>query len=471
MERAGAEVFTILRQSFPLAKRVLIVCGKGNNGGDGYVIARLAAKAGLIVNVMVNAPENVIQGDAKVALDKLLENDHEKLSANFYSTTAKAIVQVNQYQGDVIVDCLFGVGFKGKLSKPNSDLINLINQKDCYRISVDVPSGLNADLGLVGTTAVNADVTVTLIAYKQGLLTGQAANYVGKLHLASFNINRAFSQLAATQCFMQDVDHIPRLIKRKPASHKGNTGMLVAIGGYQHYAGAIRLSAEAALRSGAGLVSVCCHENSTTTLLINRPELMLVATSALLLENSPLMLKAKVMVLGPGLGLTTWSASLYRLAIEQPQPKVIDADALRMLAKQPRFSQHWILTPHPGEAAALLACRIEDIEADRFAAVSRIALKYGGVCVLKGSGSLISDGKVTWINTSGNAGMASGGMGDVLSGIIGALILQTPDLLTAARLGVYIHGCAGDNIAHKCGQIGMLASDLYPEIQRLINRI
>ncbi len=242
------------------------------------------------------------------------------------------------------------------------------------------------------------------------------------------------------------------------------------MGGHHAYTGAICLAAEAALRSGASLVSVCCHEMSRTPLLTRRPEVMIAANSLQTLSSSPVLDKAKSIILGPGLGQDNWSQALFDYVIQLPQSKVIDADALRLLAKKPLKNNQWILTPHPGEAAALLACSTAEVEADRFSAVKKIALQYGGICVLKGAGTLISDGNITWINRTGNPGMASGGMGDVLSGIIGALILQTSDILSAARLGVYIHGLAADIITQKHGQIGLLASDLSPEVQRLINQ-
>jgi NAD(P)H-hydrate epimerase len=310
---------------------------------------------------------------------------------------------------------------------------------------------------------------VTLIAYKQGLLTGQAANYVGNLQLETLDVNQELAELTAANCFRQTDKNLPTVLQRAPCSHKGNIGMLLAVGGFHAFTGAICLAAEAALRTGASLVGVCCHEKSRLTLLTRRPELMVVANSAQTLNSSAILKNIKSIILGPGLGQDIWSHSLFNLVITLPQPKVVDADALRLLAANPIKNAQWVLTPHPGEAAALLSCSIAEIEADRFSAVKKIAQQYGGVCVLKGAGSLVSDGDTVWINSTGNPGMASGGMGDVLSGIIGALILQSADLFVAARLGIYIHGRAADIIAKKHGQIGLLASDLYPEIQRLIN--
>ena len=466
MQRAGTAVFQNIREFYPSARQILVVAGKGNNGGDGYIVAKLAHQAGMTVTVVVNATRSEIKGDALQALE-LLEQCSVQI---FYATQSpQAIAAVTAFDGDLLLDCIFGIGFRGQLASELIQLISAINDKNCLRVAVDVPSGLDADLGVVNSVAINADLTITFIAYKQGLLTGQAANYVGELQLETLGVNQTFANLASSSCFRQNFAHLPTLTKRQVASHKGSIGMVLAIGGESTFTGAICLASEAALRAGAALVSVCCHEQSRDVLLARRPELMVIANCAQALKASNALDKVKSIVLGPGLGRNVWSKALFDCAIEFTPSKVVDADALYFLAQQPRKDNSWVLTPHPGEAAVLLGCSIAEIEADRFSAVKKIAHRYGGICVLKGAGTLISDGETIWINSTGNPGMASGGMGDVLSGIIAALILQTADLFQAARLGVYIHGRAADIIAKKHGEIGILASDLYPEVQRLIN--
>lgn len=466
MERAGSAVFSQIQQHFPAANKLLIVCGKGNNGGDGYIVARLAHQAGLSVTVLINAQREAIAGDAKQALTLLAALPVE---INFFPQREAMQAGVAAFQGDIIVDCLFGIGFSGLLSPTLAQLITQINNHPCPRVSVDVPSGLNADLGSISSVAIKANLTVTLIAYKQGLLTGQAANYVGDLQLETLAVNWELAQLTTATCFRQCEKNIPTVLPRTPCSHKGDIGMLLAVGGFHAFTGAICLAAEAALRTGASLVGVCCHEKSRNIVLTRQAELMVLANSAETLSRSATLKKIKAIILGPGLGQDIWSQALFDLVIKLPQTKVVDADALRLLAAKPTKQAQWILTPHPGEAAVLLSCSITEVEADRFSAVKKIAQQYGGICVLKGAGTLVSNGDTVWINSTGNPGMASGGMGDVLSGIIGALTLSIADLFVAARLGVYIHGRAADIIAKKHGQIGILASDLYPEIQRLIN--
>ncbi len=466
MERAGAAVFHNIRQHYPSVHRILVLSGKGNNGGDGYIVARLAHQAGMNVTVAVNALRQQIKGDALHALSLL---EQYPITTTFSAQASEVSDVVKNFNGELILDCLFGIGFQGQLSPSLIQLFADINNKNCLRMSVDVPSGLNADLGIVAPIAVKADLTITLIAYKTGVLTGQSVNYVGELYLETLGVNEALAQFTSTQCFRLAHSQLPTLPKRQAASHKGSIGMMLAIGGHGDFTGAICLTSEAALRAGAALVSVCCHEQSRDILLSRRPELMVAASNAKELATTSCLAKVKAIVIGPGLGRGSWSKALFDLAINFHQRKVVDADALYFLAQSPRTTETWVLTPHPGEAAMLLACTTADIEADRFAAVKKIAQRYGGICVLKGAGTLVSDGQSTWINTTGNSGMASGGMGDVLSGIIGALILSSVDLFQAARLGVYIHGRAADIIAKKQGQIGILASDLYPEIQRLIN--
>ncbi|MCW8831962.1 MAG: NAD(P)H-hydrate dehydratase, partial [Colwellia sp.] len=323
-------------------------------------------------------------------------------------------------------------------------------------------------------------VTVTFIVYKQGLLTGQAADFVGHTVLAELSLGDDFQQQVFCQHIYQDqqplVDGRFPLMKRRRTSHKGDIGLILTIGGNVGMPGAIRLASEAALRGGAALVAVCCHQENQALVFQGRPELMLAPSEAQALAQSSAMEKAKVFLLGPGLGQQTWSQGLFNLVIKQCKSKkdqplmVLDADALTLLANTRHYCENWVLTPHPKEAATLLNCSTKAIEEDRFKAVSEIAKKYGGICVLKGAGTLISDGERVVINSTGNAGMASGGMGDVLSGIIAAFILQAEDYFSAVCFAVYIHGAAGDIIADEYGQRGMLASDLFTPIQRLSNQ-
>lgn len=474
MERAGSAAFEQLQLHWPNAQSILVLCGKGNNGGDGFVIARLAHLANLHVTVLITCDVKSIKGDALLAYQNMISVGVTDIMIE------DLIEQVKLFTGDMIVDALFGIGFYGSLATPMDQLVSAINTNTADVLSVDIPSGLCASTGLVeNASAVIAKITVTFIVYKQGLLTGQSANFVGKLILADLLLGDAFKQQVTCHHYFQKeyplYDGANFLSKRLNTSHKGTIGQILTIGGGVGMPGAIRLASEAALRSGAALVAVCCHQDNQTLVLNGRPELMLAPNNAKELANSSAVDKAKVLLLGPGLGQNEWSQSLFDLIVthfingKKNEKLVIDADGLTLLAKTNYFCNRWVLTPHPKEAATLLGCDTATIEADRFHAVQAIAKKYGGICVLKGAGSLISDGQTVVINSTGNAGMASGGMGDVLSGIVAALILQTENYFVATCLAVYIHGAAGDIIEERQGQRGMLASDLFLPLQRLVN--
>jgi NAD(P)H-hydrate epimerase len=474
MERAGGAAFEQLQQHWPQANSILVLCGKGNNGGDGFVIARLAHLANIQITVLLTCDVKSIKGDALLAYNNMVSAGVTDI------VTANLIEQVQLFSGDVIVDALFGIGFYGSLAVPMQQLVTAINANSANVLSVDIPSGLCANTGFVDDTlAVIANVTVTFIVYKQGLLTGQSANFVGELVLADLLLGNAFEQQITCHHYFQKeyplYDGVSFLTKRLNTSHKGTIGQILAIGGGIGMPGAIRLASEAALRSGAALVAVCCHQDNQALVFNGRPELMLAPSNAEQLAGSLAVNKAKVLILGPGLGQTEWAQSLFDLIVipfinsKKNKNMVLDADGLTLLAKTDYFCSRWVLTPHPKEAAMLLGCDTATIEANRFHAVQAIAKKYGGICVLKGAGTLISDGHIVVINNSGNAGMAAGGMGDVLSGIVAALILQTENYFVATCLAVYIHGAAGDIIADRQGQRGMLASDLFVPLQRLVN--
>lgn len=467
MEKAGQAAFTHIHEQYPEAQQLFILAGKGNNGGDGFVIARLAAEAGLNVTVYLCAEITQLKGNALTAFKQLQKTNITVLYQSELQLT-KAFFHDNHY--DLIIDALFGIGYQGELSKNISNIIHTANQTGISIVSIDVPSGLNATTGHVETVAICATQTVTFIVAKQGLFTGQAAHYVGHVYLATLSLNQAFRQHIISQVQIQGRNAIAHRPFRSAVSHKGNVGLLLCIGSYTGLPGAIRLASEAGLRAGAALVAVCCHHSNHQFVLNGRPELMLAPDTAQSLSESRHFSLAKVMLIGPGLGQASWSSSLFDMVVEQEKPLVVDADALQLLAKTPMKKAHWVLTPHPGEAAKLLGCSIADIEKDRFAVVKAIAKQYGGICVLKGAGTLISDGHQVWINTTGNSGMASGGMGDVLSGIIAALLMQLSSPIEATRLAVYLHGKAADKIAKQHGKIGMLASDLLAPIQQLLNK-
>jgi NAD(P)H-hydrate epimerase len=454
MSRAGTAVFQQLQQHCPNAQTVAVLCGAGNNAGDGYIVAALLRNAGFKVCVHALFDPEQLTNDALTAYQ-------------FYAALQGEITawQNQSITADVIVDALLGSGLTRPVTGLYAAAIEAINQSSAFVLAIDLPSGIHADTGNVMGCAVHADVSVTFIALKQGLLTGQAADYCGKLIYDALDLPAAIitSQAPSAQRVIKQ-----SLAPRLRCSHKGNYGHVLIIGGEQGYSGAARLAGESALRVGAGLVSVATRNAHATLLNINRPELMChgVETAA---QLATLLTKASVIAIGTGLGQSDWACELLTAVLKTDQPLIMDADALNLLAQSPAENPNWILTPHPAEAARLLNCATAEIQQDRFAAVAALQKKYQGIVVLKGSGTLIASCNTIAVSNTGNAGMASGGMGDVLTGIIAALVAQGLTLEQAAQQGVYLHGYAADGAAQKDGERGLLASDLMPYLRLGVN--
>ncbi|MDF2183184.1 NAD(P)H-hydrate dehydratase [Grimontia hollisae] len=462
MERAGQAAFNALRTRYPEVKNILVCCGSGNNGGDGYVIARLAKEAGLSVTLWSLADPLKLQGDALTAQQKF--------------TAAGGVI----HQGttpcggfDVIVDALFGTGLCHEVSGKYLSAIESINRTHCPVIAVDLPSGLNADTGRIWGDAVVADLTVSFVALKQGLFTGKARDCCGDIHYDGLGIGEEFAVHIPCSAKLLDNQRAARLEPvRGRSAHKGNAGRVLCIGGQRGMGGAITLCGQATLRVGAGLVAVLTDESHVPALLVRQPELMTRwwhESEGLAPLNAHLEW-ADVIAVGPGLGSSSWARQLFGQAVISGKPLVVDADALHVLAASPAYSDNWILTPHPGEAANLLRCCVTDIERDRFSAVKEIQKRYGGVVVLKGAGTIVYDGSEVNIVAAGNPGMASGGMGDVLTGVIAGCVAQTRSLTQAAIFGAYLHSAAAD-VAARQGERGLLASDLLPWLGKTIKQI
>lgn len=459
MERAGTAAFNVIRGLWPDVKNIIVLAGGGNNGGDGYVIARLLKEAGYSVTVSyLVSPEN-LKGDARLAADKFINTG---ASPNKY--TAKTLQEV-----DLIVDAMLGTGLDRGVAGEMQSAIEEINKMNVPVFSVDIPSGLHADTGQILGISVRADATITFIGLKQGLFTGQGPACTGKIYFNDLQVPaRVYENIIPTAQRM-DIDDQKKLLKKRSRSaHKGDFGHVLVIGGDKGFIGAVRMAAEAAGRVGAGLVSVATRSQHAANISISRPEIMAhgIDNEA---QLSVLLEKANVIAIGPGLGQSEWSQMLLSRTLENKLPLVVDADALNLLAADPVKKRHWILTPHPGEAARLLGCKSSDVQNERFTAISKLQKKYDGVIVLKGSGTLVIDPEQNIsICSAGNPGMASGGMGDVLTGVIAGLLAQGYSLPDAARLGVTIHATAAD-LAAKEGERGMLAMDLMPYLRQLVN--
>ncbi len=461
MNRAGEAALAVILKKWPCAQHLGILCGAGNNGGDGYVVGRLAIKRGLAVTLYAFAAVDRLKGDALTAA-RAYQACGGIISADSGSDTL--------FQGvALLVDGLLGTGIDRNIDGRYAEVIAAVNRFAGPVIALDIPSGLSADSGCRMGCAVEADHTITFIGLKQGLFTGDAVNHCGEISFASLDVPAEVERSQTpSACFTtaQPVIFKPR----RRSTHKGECGHLLVIGGEAGYSGAVRLAAEAALRVGVGLVTVATRESHANLINLGRPEIISrgVEDREML---KVLIDQASVVVIGPGLGQSPWALEFFWQVCHSERPVVVDADALNLLAKQPNCSNNWILTPHPGEAGRLLKMTAAAVNYDRYIAAKAIQQRYGGVAVLKGAGTVIDDGSSTMVNKTGNPGMASAGMGDLLSGVIGGLIAQKLSLFDAARVGVTLHGAAADRAAKAGGgERGLLASDLMDYLRIEVNQ-
>jgi len=458
MQRAGEAAFNVARHAYPDATHWLILSGHGNNGGDGYVVARLAVAAGLRVTLLAQESDKPLPEEASDAREAWLNA----------GGTIHAADILWPDDIDLIVDGLLGTGLRNAPRDPIAALIERANVHPAPVVALDIPSGLIAQTGATPGAVIHAAHTITFIALKPGLLTGKARDVVGKLHHNALGLDGWLAGQDTHITRYDETDLARWLTPRRPTSHKGDHGRLVIIGGDHGTAGAIRMAGEAALRSGAGLVRVLTRSENISPIITARPELMVHELTPQTLDDS--LEWADVVVVGPGLGQQAWGKQALQKVGNFRKVTLWDADALNLLAINPDKRHNRILTPHPGEAARLLNCSVAEIERDRLLSAQRLVKRYGGVAVLKGAGTIVAcESGAMGIVDAGNAGMASGGMGDVLSGIIGALLGQKLTPYDAACAGCVVHGAAADRLAAQYGTRGMLASDLFCTLRRVVN--
>ncbi len=464
MKRAGRAAFLLLQARFGAAGLISIYCGGGNNGGDGYVLAALAAQRRLPVQVIQLVAPELLKAEARQAYEFALQ---EGVSMRAFSDSEAPV------QG-VIVDALLGIGLQGEPRAPWLAAIAQINASGLPVLALDVPSGLNADTGAVPAQAVKAGITLSFIGVKRGLLSGRGPALCGELLVDDLGLSEALvAQVPASAQRLSLPNLLPLLAPRAADAHKGDFGHVMVIGGDTGYGGAALIAAEAAARAGAGLVSVATRPEHIPAILARRPEVMACGVVSGQ-ELEPWLARPSVLVVGPGLGRSPWSEQMLQQAVKTGLPLVLDADALNIIAAgrvvpNACGGQRWLLTPHPAEAARLLGITTAEVQADRFAAVQALQARYQATVILKGAGSLVaSEGELTGIIGDGNPGMASGGMGDLLSGILGALLAQGLAFADAARLGASLHACAADLAASQQGQRGLLATDLIPYMTELL---
>ena len=468
MERAGLSCFKQIEANWPEAERITILCGHGNNGGDGYVIAALAKLAGMDITVLQLGPTNKMTGDALLCQQRA--NNLGVPICEILSGEALVSQQSRLESCDIVVDALLGTGISGAPRGLYAQAIQAINQSPAAVLAVDTPSGLCVDTGWAEGEAVRALLTLTFIGCKQGLLTGMAPNYTGTLLFDDLGVPQTlYRQEKPSSYRLELTSLLSRLPARQPTAHKGSCGHVLVIGGAEGMGGAAVMAATAAARVGAGLVSIASPSATIALQALNQPELM--CRQAMdQTELEALIQRASVLVIGPGLGQSEWSLLALRLALETGKPCVVDADALNLFSETSALKAHslCVLTPHPKEASRLLLCSTDTVQKDRFKAVASMANTLGSTVVLKGPGTLISDGGEISLVSAGGPEMASGGMGDVLSGVIGGLMAQGCETLFAAQLGASLHASAADKLAENKGVRGILATDLIPLIQQLL---
>jgi ADP-dependent NAD(P)H-hydrate dehydratase / NAD(P)H-hydrate epimerase len=460
MERAGEAAFEWLRSDWPRAQHIVVVCGPGNNGGDGFVLARLAREEGLDVRVLLVGEPESLRGDALLAAQGL----------QAAGLVPEPFEPARVAEADVIVDALFGTGLQREVTGAWRAAVEAMNAGSPV-LAIDIPSGLHADTGRALGVAVRARRTVSFIGLKQGLFTGDGPECRGRLAFADLQVPPATYDRLVPAARRVDPDEFAAWLSPRPRSaHKGRYGHVLIVGGDHGMGGAARMAAEGALRVGAGLVTVATREAHAAALTAVRPELMCRGVEGGP-DLEPLLARASVIAIGPGLARGEWGRGLLAACLDTALPLVLDADALNLLAEAPHPRGDWVLTPHPAEAGRLLGHSAGEVQDDRFGALAALGERYRGTCVLKGAGSLIRDEQgAVWVCDAGNPGMASGGMGDVLTGVIAGLAAQGLALGQAARAGVWLHAAAAD-MAARDGERGMLAMDLMPHLRRLANRV
>lgn len=467
MERAGASAFGAAREAFPDARRILVFCGGGNNGGDGYVVARLAREAGLAVTVCALKAPDALQGDAAAAARRWLD--------------ARGTVcdwpAGERGDHDLLFDALLGTGLDREPAGVYGEAVDWMNASACPVFAIDIPSGLNADTGVAMGRAVRAELTATFIGAKRGLFTADGPDYAGDVRFFDLDTpDEVRDSQPDSGILIHENNTLPMLPARRRNSHKGSYGWLLVVGSEAGMSGAIRLCGEAALRSGAGKVTLATKPEHASLVNVGCPELMVRgAGSADDIED--LLAGTDVIVTGTGLGRTGWSEAMFRACMKAGKPLVLDADGLNELARL-RGSladdelplDNWVLTPHPAEAGRLLGCSAREVQQDRFAAALEIASRYRAVVVLKGCGTVVAAPDSTYaVCPLGNPGMATAGSGDVLAGVIGAMACQGLGARDAAVTGVVAHAAAGDLAAGLLGERGMIASDITGQLPFALN--
>ena len=462
---------------------IAVVCGRGNNGGDGLVMARHLYNKGYRVEIFFTGDEEEFSPAEKANYDIAKAMD---IPMDFLTGARDlTLFRLKLMSSAIIVDAVFGCGFKGEIAGLAKDVAELINEVRRPVLSLDIPSGINADTGECGTTFVQADYTLSFALPKFGNILAPGGEHNGQLSVADISFPRALTVDADGDAFLVDRSMIlSAMPKREKDTHKGNFGHVLVCGGSANMSGSLLLAGEGALKSGAGLVTYLMPECLLNTVRNHNIEAMTCclpqqqdgslgeAAADVILQQTG----NKILVMGMGLSRSAGSMALARKIVEEVNcPLVLDADGLWVLGDvegRRNTRQPLIMTPHPGEMAHILGCSIKDVQANRIDAALACARRFTAVTVLKGSRSIIAtpEGKI-YVNVTGNAGMSTGGSGDVLSGIIGSMLGQGLSPVEAAVCGVYIHGLAGDYAAGELGQLSMTASNIIDFLPQVLSEM
>ena len=488
-------------QALPFeSSEIWILCGPGNNGGDGFMLAQYAKLAGKNVRVWTLTETSNLQNDAKKAHEELseLKVAISNLNANQFLSELQnaATSQINSHKDaeylpagkqstkHLIVDALFGTGLSRPIEGELTELFQHLNRADSklFKIALDTPSGLNVATGEIQGTALKADMTISFLTHKFGFYTAEGSNVCGEIYYSDLNLSLDAPQalnsqtpVAISHAMEYWVHKKPKLLKN---AHKGSNGTTLLIGGNHSMSGAVQLAATAAVKTGCGLTKVITRKSNHAGLSSAHPEIMCYRHK----DWKSLFASSSAIGIGPGFGQDKWAQTLWQalLSTLNRPVSVVDADALNLLAKAVKYSDsnfsenlkssQWILTPHPAEAARLLGSTIQDIQNDRLSAIKALHQKFGGVIVLKGNGTLIYDGQQVELCRYGNPGMAKGGMGDVLTGTITSLLAQGMELFEAACLGVNLHATAADKIANVQGLAAVTPSQIPEHYSALLEQ-
>ena len=454
MQRAAQFAFDVALKHWPNMNTVSVFAGKGNNAGDAFLFARLAQEYGIKVQLFMITDLSELNEESKLAYKKIDLSSVQKESS------------FSDISGDLIIDGLIGTGLRGAPEGPYSEAIRLINDTNIPVLSLDIPSGVNASTGAVVNAAVLAQVTTTFISHKIGLHVGKGRIHSGEIKMDSLGVPKAlFSRFPGIELSVFEPAQLPPLAMD---TYKNRQGHLLIIGGDEGMPGSILMAAEAALRAGAGLVTVATRKEHLGIVVSRIPEVMV--TEADIENLSRSYLKYDAVLIGPGLGRKEWGKALYQACLSWSVPLIVDADGLFWMATEDRpVSDTVIVSPHTGEAARLLGVDSSLIEQDRINSAKEIRNRFGAIGVVKGPGSVVFGHKKISICEHGNPGMATAGMGDVLSGVIGGFVVQRSiDFETCLEIAVLLHSAAADQAVKDFGQRSLMATDVIRFLPRVM---